>query len=113
MSGTEWPNPLRVARPALTYAKLMTSSLAETHGNNETVTRKTAASRCALALVVVSRRRSDTSTAAMEPTDTRSQIRLRTVTNFLVFYRNGAVDASEDHRRALSIDSAALPFGPA
>ena len=91
LSGAEWPKPLRVSFLTLTYAKLITSSVAETHGNSETVTSKTAMIRCAPPRGAEQRRRSEMSTAARAPTATKSQIRLRTVTNFLVFYRTHSI----------------------
>ena len=59
----------------------MTSSLAETQGNSETVTRTTAINLCTLAVPAEDRLRSDASSAPMAATDTKSQIRLRSVTN--------------------------------
>jgi hypothetical protein len=63
----------------------MTSSLAETQGNGETVTRRTAINLCILAIPAEDRPRSDTRSAPSAATDTRSQIRLRTVTNLISY----------------------------
>lgn len=80
-SGTESPNPLLVSSPALTYAKLMRSSLADTQGNSDTVTKSTATNLWPLAPGVEALRRSDRRTAPTAVKATNSQIRLRTVTN--------------------------------
>ena len=95
----------------------MTSSLAETHGNNETITSSTERSRPpapeALCLP-----RSDTITAATEATAVSSQIKLSTVTNFSVSYRSGrTLCCWEDVSKASGVSAVAvkslLMAGPA